>query len=318
MVDVIGAFEGEYRFLSNFALSTISAHVLKQDIHASTVEHAFQAMKAVSADDRICILSCRTPGEAKRMGKAIKRREDWDEIRVKVMRALVLAKFQQNPKLAEKLLATGDAKLVEGNWWGDTFWGVCRGKGENHLGRILMWVRAELRRHQPEPVVGAVADEREDEVEPAGKYDASEVTTPLSGDSAEDLPRFTGPWAKLDQYLKETEFFSFPWQWIQHPLFREVCFLPDITEEVIHRMEMGERNWPYFTILARMCNFDPTNPKRVEGFTVVNIEEAAQTWISWYRNRQKPGYWSELSGVAPDEETGQEGGQPEGASGATE
>ena len=42
------------------------------------------------------------------------------------------------------LLATGKATLVEGNSWGDTFWGVCRGKGKNMLGKILMRVRKRL------------------------------------------------------------------------------------------------------------------------------------------------------------------------------
>ena len=58
---------------------------------------------------------------------------------------LVRAKFKQNPGLAEKLLNTGERELVEGNQWGDTFWGVCSGKGENVLGKILMQVRLEIR-----------------------------------------------------------------------------------------------------------------------------------------------------------------------------
>ena len=54
------------------------------------------------------------------------------------------AKFTQNPELAEKLLATGEQELVEGNNWNDTFWGMCRGKGKNMLGNILMKIREEL------------------------------------------------------------------------------------------------------------------------------------------------------------------------------
>ncbi len=60
------------------------------------------------------------------------------------------SKFTRHFDLREKLLATGDRKLVEGNTWGDTFWGVCRGNGKNHLGKILMKIRAEL---QAEPGV---------------------------------------------------------------------------------------------------------------------------------------------------------------------
>ena len=54
---------------------------------------------------------------------------------------IVEEKFRQNPKLAEMLLATEDAILIEGNTWGDKFWGVCNGVGENNLGKVLMYVR---------------------------------------------------------------------------------------------------------------------------------------------------------------------------------
>ena len=60
------------------------------------------------------------------------------------MYEIVKDKFSRNPELRVKLLNTGDIELIEGNYWGDTFWGVCNGKGENHLGKILMRVRKEL------------------------------------------------------------------------------------------------------------------------------------------------------------------------------
>jgi hypothetical protein len=61
------------------------------------------------------------------------------------MESLVKEKFTRDTELGAKLVATGDEELVEGNYWGDTFWGVCRGVGQNHLGKILMKVREELR-----------------------------------------------------------------------------------------------------------------------------------------------------------------------------
>jgi predicted NAD-dependent protein-ADP-ribosyltransferase YbiA (DUF1768 family) len=61
------------------------------------------------------------------------------------MTMVVRAKFTQNRILADKLIATGDTELIEGNNWRDYFWGMCNGKGKNNLGKILMKVREELR-----------------------------------------------------------------------------------------------------------------------------------------------------------------------------
>ena len=83
--------------------------------------------------------------EAKRLGRRVRLRSDWEQVKYDVMLDVVRAKFNQHPDLAQKLLATGDEELVEGNDWGDTYWGVCNGRGKNMLGKILMRVRAELR-----------------------------------------------------------------------------------------------------------------------------------------------------------------------------
>jgi ribA/ribD-fused uncharacterized protein len=72
-------------------------------------------------------------------------RPDWEQVKILIMTSLVRDKFTRHQDLKEQLLATGDAELIEGNWWGDTFWGVCKGKGENHLGKVLMKVREELK-----------------------------------------------------------------------------------------------------------------------------------------------------------------------------
>ena len=73
-------------------------------------------------------------------------RSDWLDVRLRLMKELVRRKFE-NPELRSLLLSTGTTVLVEGNQWGDTFWGVCKGVGENHLGLILMEIREELRAH---------------------------------------------------------------------------------------------------------------------------------------------------------------------------
>jgi N-glycosidase YbiA len=137
----ITEFQGEYRFLSNFW----PCHLASFGLVFPTVEHGYQAMKMASAIDRRTIAAAETPGQAKRLGRAYECRPGWFELRIPVMRTLVESKFYQHPLLGQKLLETGDAELVEGNSWGDTFWGVCDGKGSNHLGRILMETRSLLR-----------------------------------------------------------------------------------------------------------------------------------------------------------------------------
>ena len=66
---------------------------------------------------------------------------------VPLMYQICKAKFTQHADLAEQLLATGDAELIEGNTWGDRTWGVCDGIGENRLGKTLMFIRAQLDHH---------------------------------------------------------------------------------------------------------------------------------------------------------------------------
>lgn len=137
----IAQFSGKYRFLSNFW----QVHIDYEGMIYPSVEHAFQAAKTVSQTDRIRIRQAPTSGEAKRLGRQVTLRNNWDTIKFTVMHRLVKQKFSDSGELQDMLLATGDRKLVEGNWWGDTIWGVCKGVGENHLGYILMAVREELR-----------------------------------------------------------------------------------------------------------------------------------------------------------------------------
>ena len=108
------------------------------------MEHAFQAAKTLDEDERRRIRNEPSAAGAKQRGKHATLREDWEQIKVGVMRDLLRQKFGTDP-LRSRLLKTGKSKLVEGNWWGDRFWGVCEGKGENHLGLLLMEIREELR-----------------------------------------------------------------------------------------------------------------------------------------------------------------------------
>lgn len=136
----IEAFTGPYSFLSNFYLCSVEI----SELIFPSAEHAYQALKTFSRQERVAILSCETPGKAKRMGRKVMLRPDWDNQRLRVMERVVEAKFVQSPRLAQLLIDTGDRDLIEGNWWGDVYWGMCKGKGENHLGKILMKVREDL------------------------------------------------------------------------------------------------------------------------------------------------------------------------------
>jgi len=140
---MIDSFSGKHRFLSNFFPSPIPMGM--HDV-APTAEHAFQAMKTSKMREQKLVLSTETPGRAKRAGRRVTLRSDWEEVKLSVMLAVVRAKFafEHNPELVVKLINTGDQELVEGNHWNDTFWGVCNGLGENHLGKILMQVRTEM------------------------------------------------------------------------------------------------------------------------------------------------------------------------------
>ncbi len=131
-------FKGDYFFLSNFYV----APVVYQGIRFENNEAAFQAAKCPERMRDFCGLN---PQAAKRLGRRVELRPDWEAIKYDVMYQVCKAKFTQNPDLLDKLLSTGDAELVEGNTWGDRVWGVCNGVGENNLGKILMRLRQEFR-----------------------------------------------------------------------------------------------------------------------------------------------------------------------------
>lgn len=142
---VIKNFRGEYYFLSNMYPCTIRI----QNFVFLSSESLFQALKFRKNKDlvqRFCGIDGFT---AKSLGKKIRLSptaiKEWNEYRITAMEKAVRAKFMQNPELAKKLLATGDAELVEENSWNDTFWGTTNGIGQNNLGKILMKIRDELK-----------------------------------------------------------------------------------------------------------------------------------------------------------------------------
>ena len=137
MTEAITSFNGEYRWLSNFW----DAKVTLDGDEYPTVEHAYQAAKFEQGSvGRAAVAKTLTPGQAKRAGRMFKIRPEWDDVKYDVMLALSVQKYA-DPELQRKLLNTGDADLIEGNTWGDTYWGVCNGVGQNKLGDILKRVR---------------------------------------------------------------------------------------------------------------------------------------------------------------------------------
>lgn len=144
--DAILGFRGPHFFLSNFyPLSHPLVEVFQgATITYPTLEHAYQAAKSTQVQVRLALAGQITAGHAKRHGRAIKARTNWDRIKDEVMLSWLRQKFA-DPHLGELLRTTGDATLVEVNHHGDRYWGTdVFLEGENRLGELLMQVREEL------------------------------------------------------------------------------------------------------------------------------------------------------------------------------
>lgn len=135
-MDKIDSFRDEYYFLSNF----YEVPVEYDGITYQNNEAAFQAQKCINPEDRKQFANLNA-SEAKKLGRKVQLRPDWENIKIKLMHDIVLAKFEQHSELVNKLLETGDLYLEEGNTWGDRIWGTVDGKGANNLGIILMNIR---------------------------------------------------------------------------------------------------------------------------------------------------------------------------------
>ena len=142
---MIDFFDGEYAFLSNF----YNASCIFEEKLYPTVEHAFQAAKSLDHAERDWIAAAGSPGLAKRLGRRVNLRPDWEKVKFDVMEECLRSKFA-DPVLKQKLLATGDEELVEGNYWHDNTYGNCSCErckdiiGRNMLGNILMKLRTEF------------------------------------------------------------------------------------------------------------------------------------------------------------------------------
>lgn len=140
-IKTIESFAGDYSFLSNFYPCVI---IFEGQKYNST-EHAYQAAKCKNIDDRAKFRESIKASKAKFLGKKVAMRPDWESVKLQIMYEVVKQKFSKYDNLKKLLLDTGEAEIIEGNNWNDTYFGVCNGKGMNHLGKILMRVRKELK-----------------------------------------------------------------------------------------------------------------------------------------------------------------------------
>lgn len=137
---MIDQFVGSYFFLSNFYIHPI---MYKGHTYDST-EHAFQAQKNPERWEEFMGIK---PGAAKRLGDQLHMdctKEEWDAKKVGIMEDVLRIKFS-DPGLRTLLRNTKNEELIEGNTWGDDFWGVPKGRsGKNMLGKLLMKIRQEI------------------------------------------------------------------------------------------------------------------------------------------------------------------------------
>lgn len=144
MLRKISGFNGEYEFLSNFYPCRVTFYHME----FPSAENAFQAAKHANLAEREKFTTL-TPRQAKQLGKRVPLRPDWEGRKRAVMHNILIHKFDENPELLTKLMDTGATVLIETNTWHDNYWGDCQCpkcagiRGQNHLGRILMRLRAD-------------------------------------------------------------------------------------------------------------------------------------------------------------------------------
>lgn len=140
---MIKEFQKEYRWLNNFAPVKITL----DNIDYYSVEHAYMSAKSDNIEwKKFCSDSENKAGDVKRKSKTLKVKDNWNEIKIQIMRECIKQKFNQEP-YKTKLLNTGTEYIQEGNMWNDKFWGVClkTNKGQNNLGKLIMEIRNQLK-----------------------------------------------------------------------------------------------------------------------------------------------------------------------------
>lgn len=141
----ISLYRGEFRFLSNFWL----VDIVYGGRMWPSVEHAFQAYMTNDEAMRQKIHSMINPSDVKKESQKedFPLRNDKEEIQLFLMSELIKRKFsvKDHPELAYKLFLTDPLLLIEGNNWGDTYWGICGNIGYNNLGKLQMQQRENIK-----------------------------------------------------------------------------------------------------------------------------------------------------------------------------
>ena len=139
---MILAFKNEFRWLSNF----VEVEVEYEGVRYKSVEHAYQAAKSIDKEWRTFCASDVSSGKVKRASRKIDIRLDWEDIKISVMKNLLIQKFSDE-RFRSLLLTTGITYIIEGNTWSDKFWGVDlrSGEGRNILGNLIMEIRDSLK-----------------------------------------------------------------------------------------------------------------------------------------------------------------------------
>jgi ribA/ribD-fused uncharacterized protein len=162
MNEYIISFNGDYRFLSNFW----GEEITYEGKLYPTSEHAYQAAKTLNDNEREMIKNAQGASAAKKMGRKVTLRANWESIKDDIMLDILRIKFSDKI-LGEKLLKTDDRILVESNYWHDNWFGVCycdkcKGIGWNRLGQLLMKVREEIKEALKKEVTNIKVDNIKD------------------------------------------------------------------------------------------------------------------------------------------------------------
>ena len=251
----ISSFRGKYEFLSNF----YGCKVEFEGVSFPSAEHAFQAAKALDTDSRVAMAVCPSAKDAKHCGRRLPLREDWEQVKISVMKAVVRDKFARNisdTDIQKLLLDTGDAYLEEGNSHGDRFWGTVKGKGQNWLGKILMEVRDEIR--------NALQDGRPllDDSDDGATYRV------VTADQAADTAYCAGDFAYYTKDLYEVNDIAMyssikgSKKWRINPETKQKSYFVSLTRNLLGPAKENSRRWTYGVILdgvelSAKCRISP-------------------------------------------------------------